>query len=149
LMLNLDNFLPHTHRHLHKERKKIKIAFNTELINTILPSRLICLFRQESNRFLRSSKRGSHVKGLFALAPIGRPRYLNGKASQVYNWGKYKSNIITYSISVGVAPVCPNLFLLIFILIETDFETLSHLHIHWFCLAENETQCVRFAEDEF
>jgi hypothetical protein len=60
------------------ERKKIGIAFNTVLISTILPPRLMYLFRQERSRFLRCSKRGTHVEGLLGLAPIGRPRYLNG-----------------------------------------------------------------------
>jgi hypothetical protein len=65
-----------------KERKKTGIAFNTELIRTILPPRLICLFLQENNRFLIFSTNGSQVALLFGFAPIGRPRYLNGILSR-------------------------------------------------------------------
>jgi hypothetical protein len=87
-----------------KERKKIGIAFNTKLISTILPPRLMCFFRQERSRFLRCSKRGSHVEGLFGLAPIGRPRYLNGSEPSLQ---LRKLQVISKKVDGTLIPIRP------------------------------------------
>jgi hypothetical protein len=51
---------------------------STELINTNLPPKLICLFFQENNLLRIFSTIGSQVDILLGWAPTGRPRYVKG-----------------------------------------------------------------------
>jgi hypothetical protein len=61
------------------EREYIGTELRTELISTILPPKLICLFPHKFNFLRRLKITGSHVEILLGFAPTGSPRYLKGR----------------------------------------------------------------------